>query len=435
MKSLAAGAFPQQLLQLIDKIEDSGYETWLVGGAVRDALLGRECLDFDLATVAKPAQLVKVLSGDYDIVLSGVEFGTITARITNEIKVEITTYRSESDYTDSRHPDQIAFERDIKTDLSRRDFTINAFAWHPERGLIDEFSGLLDLELGIIRTVGNPRQRFAEDGLRILRALRFSSVLGFAIEKSTSEAIVTTRNKLKLVAGERISKEWELLLHGDSWRSVLSEYKEVLSTFVPYIRGLNPEKFSQEAKCNDVIIRIKNKNDIITSLRNVQVAEACSANYQDVQKMLRILRYSAKYQKNTLALFSFLQEVKRLSPLDLTYYDSADNRLLMNNLFSDYGQDSLDLFLSLGACFSALEPKVLESLRQIYDFYLMNNLPITVMDLKVKGEDVMNLVVLQEGSRVGDLLRQLLHEVVSGAAPNTRAGQLDWLKRLARRIN
>ena len=163
----------------------TGYEAYLVGGCVRDMLLGREPEDWDITTSAEPAQVKAVFRRTVD---TGIQHGTVTVMMGKE-GYEVTTFRIDGDYTDGRHPDSVTFTPDLIEDLKRRDFTINAMAYNRERGLVDAFGGQKDLEHGVIRCVGAARERFTEDALRILRAIRFSAQLGFAVEETTYEAI------------------------------------------------------------------------------------------------------------------------------------------------------------------------------------------------------------------------------------------------------
>ena len=170
---------------IIRKLRECGFEAYIVGGCVRDSLLGKEPHDWDICTSATPEEMQKVLS-EYRTYDTGLKHGTLTVRPDDGEAYEVTTFRTEGKYSDNRHPDKVVFVRSLKDDLSRRDFTMNAMAYSDEAGVIDYFGGINDLAAKQIRCVGNPDTRFQEDALRVLRALRFASIYGFGIEKNTS---------------------------------------------------------------------------------------------------------------------------------------------------------------------------------------------------------------------------------------------------------
>ncbi len=202
--------FPPYAECCLETIENNGFEAWFVGGCVRDSILNRDFYDVDIATNALPEEIEAMFP---KTIPTGKKHGTITVIIDSK-PIEVTTYRSESGYFDNRHPNSIKFESSIIEDLSRRDFTINAFAFHKVRGLLDLFDGISDLKHGIIRSVGDSECRFKEDALRILRAYRFASVLDFSLEKKTKEATYSCGKLLLNLSGERILAELKKLSCG-----------------------------------------------------------------------------------------------------------------------------------------------------------------------------------------------------------------------------
>ncbi|WP_394911091.1 CCA tRNA nucleotidyltransferase [uncultured Robinsoniella sp.] len=194
---------PEQVKTIIEKLEENGYEGFAVGGCVRDALLFRNPDDWDITTSAKPEQVKELFKRTVD---TGIQHGTVTVLLDRE-GFEVTTYRIDGEYEDSRHPREVCFTSNLTEDLKRRDFTINAMAYSEKRGLVDEFDGVLDLKHGIIRCVGNPEERFSEDALRILRAVRFAAQLGFQIEEKTFSAIRRLAPHLSHISAERIQTE------------------------------------------------------------------------------------------------------------------------------------------------------------------------------------------------------------------------------------
>jgi tRNA nucleotidyltransferase (CCA-adding enzyme) len=227
---------PAHVTDLLTRLTQAGFSAYVVGGCVRDSLLGLTPHDWDICTSALPEQMQAVFS-DLRTVETGLKHGTLTV-IVEHTPYEVTTYRIDGDYTDHRHPDSVRFVDNLTLDLARRDFTVNAMAWSPDTGLADPFGGQQDLAAGRIRCVGEPGQRFEEDALRVLRALRFASVYGFEIEPATASALRVKAPDLKLVAGERIREELLKLLCGKDVGRILREYPEVIAEIIPEIRPM-----------------------------------------------------------------------------------------------------------------------------------------------------------------------------------------------------
>ena len=227
---------PVHVSELISRLKSAGFSAYVVGGCVRDSLLGLEPHDWDICTSALPDQMQAVFQG-LRTVETGLKHGTLTV-VMDHVPYEVTTFRIDGDYTDHRHPDSVVFVDDLTKDLARRDFTVNAMAWSPETGLQDPFGGRQDLDAHLIRCVGEPEQRFEEDALRVLRALRFASVYDFAIEPATASALRRKAPDLKLVAGERIREELLKLLCGEAAGRILREYPDVLAEIIPELRPM-----------------------------------------------------------------------------------------------------------------------------------------------------------------------------------------------------
>lgn len=217
---------PSQVNRAIEILENGGHSAYIVGGAVRNILMNIPVNDWDITTSALPEETLELFR-DFRTIETGIKHGTVTV-IIDGINLEITTFRIERGYSDNRHPDRVDFTDRIEDDLSRRDFTVNAIAYSPERGFADPFFGCDNIKKEIIRCVGNPDKRFSEDALRILRALRFSSVLGFDIDPETSESIHRNKHLLKNISVERIFVEFSKLLCGVRVSEILREYKDVV---------------------------------------------------------------------------------------------------------------------------------------------------------------------------------------------------------------
>ena len=222
---------PEGASFVVDKLTRAGYPAYVVGGCVRDALLGIAPKDWDVCTAATPAEMQRVFTGCH-VVETGLQHGTLTV-VVNHVPYEVTTFRVDGDYTDHRHPDQVKFVADVREDLARRDFTVNAMAYHPDTGLVDAFHGQEDLAAGVIRCVGDPEKRFGEDALRILRALRFASVYGFTMEEQTARAVHSLKTTLHGVAAERIRVELGKLLCGRGAEAILRDCADVIMEVLP----------------------------------------------------------------------------------------------------------------------------------------------------------------------------------------------------------
>lgn len=220
----------ERALEIMNTIEGRGYRAYLVGGCVRDLLLGREPEDWDIASSAQPEQIMEIFGED--AVPTGVKHGTVTVKSAGE-GYEVTTFRTEGRYSDGRHPDSVAFAQTVEEDLSRRDFTVNAMAMDRSGNIIDPFGGAEDLKRQVIRCVGEARVRFSEDALRILRGIRFAAVLGFSVEEDTQRAIHEQAGLLERIAAERILAEMDKLLCGGGCREVLLTYADVVGVFIP----------------------------------------------------------------------------------------------------------------------------------------------------------------------------------------------------------
>ncbi len=237
---------PAAVKQIISRLQAGGYQAYAVGGCVRDTLRGIAPHDWDICTSALPDQLHGALS-DLHLIDTGLAHGTVTVRMDHQ-SYEVTTFRQDGSYTDHRRPDQVRFVSDLREDLARRDFTMNAMALDGNGRIIDYFGGQEDLRAGIIRCVGDPTTRFQEDALRILRALRFASVMDFQIEDGTSTAAKENKELLRYISAERIYAELNKLLVGPGAARVLSQYADILGIIIPEI--LPSIGFDQRNPCH-----------------------------------------------------------------------------------------------------------------------------------------------------------------------------------------
>jgi len=243
------------VLRICDHLKKCQFQAFIVGGSIRDLLIGNIPTDWDVATDAMPETVMKIFDRDFRVIPTGLHHGTVTIVMDND-NIEITTFRTEGDYLDGRRPSQVSFVNSIEKDLSRRDLTINSIAYDPiSDKIIDPFNGIGDIQRKIIRMVGDPHERMQEDGLRLIRIYRFSSQLGYSIDKNTTEAIPYHFETFKKVANERITAELIKLLNGNSWKIAIYQlYKSgLLNEIIPSFK--NP--YIQEKLSNPNITRLE----------------------------------------------------------------------------------------------------------------------------------------------------------------------------------
>lgn len=222
---------PAEIRLILERLRENGHEAYIIGGCVRDSILGNQPKDYDVTTSALPEETERVFR-DHRVIETGLKHGTVTVLV-NKTPVEITTYRIDSDYSDNRRPDSVTFTKSLEEDTSRRDFTMNAIAVDESGNIKDFHGGIDDINNKIIRCVGDPDKRFSEDALRILRAVRFSSVLAFNIEEKTKAAIFRNKDLLKNISRERIAGEFVKLLCGKNAGKIITEYIDVIGVFIP----------------------------------------------------------------------------------------------------------------------------------------------------------------------------------------------------------
>ncbi len=245
---------PENVLEIMELLRAAGFEAYAVGGCVRDSLMGRTPKDWDICTSARPDQVKAALLGRR-IIDTGIKHGTVTVLFGGEA-YEVTTFRIDGPYSASRRPDSVEFTGDITADLSRRDFTVNAMAWSPERGLVDPFGGRDDMEKGVLRAVGEPELRFREDALRILRGVRFNVSTGFEVEPRTAAAMMGCRELLDNISAERKRVELTSALVSGNVRSAFTRFREIIAKVVPELRPAFDFEQRTPHHCYDVYTHI-----------------------------------------------------------------------------------------------------------------------------------------------------------------------------------
>lgn len=389
---------------LLDALRAAGFSAYAVGGCVRDSLLGQSPNDWDLCTSALPQQVLE-LFGPERCIPTGLQHGTVTVRQGNRL-YEVTTFRTEGSYSDGRHPDQVTFVPDVREDLARRDFTINAMAYDKEEGLIDPFGGQRDLlALRVVRAVGEPEQRFEEDGLRILRLYRFAARFGFAVDPATDAAARALRGRLRCVSTERILEELSKLLCAP--RPGLWLQPEIVETLFPELEPLRlPQQFGQVRQAVDTVppeLPVR----LAALLHPLDVAAA--------QTVLRRLRCSNALRKETLCLLG----EQTLLPAQEPQARRVQARRLLGRL-------EPETLRSLTALCSALRPEEapdLAALQAEAEALDRQNVCCRVGQLAVDGRDLMALGI-PAGPGLRRVLDELLEQVVTETLPNEQEALL-----------
>lgn len=392
-------SIPENVMTALDTLTKNGYSAYAVGGCVRDSLLGTKPDDWDICTSALPEQTAECFA-DYRVIPTGVKHGTITAIV--EKPLEITTFRIDGDYLDNRRPNEVLFTRKLEDDLCRRDFTVNAMALSADGEITDLYGGQEDLEAKLIRCVGCAEKRFEEDALRIMRALRFASVLGFEIERETAHAIRSKKHLLKNIAAERIVKEFTKLLCGNCTQ-ILREYAEVIKIFLPL------GDFDEDTLD---FIESSPKNPLLRL--SVLLAKSIS---EETEKMLRELKYDNRTIKHVTLMLS-AKEIKL-----------TDSRPQVKRLINRFGEDAVsvaDFHLYTGK----ITPELHKSITETADSIIANGECCTLSKLAVKGSDIDALGIFPQ-NRIGKVLHTLLEKVIDGDCENDK----DSLLKIAKKLN
>lgn len=422
------------------------YSAYFVGGCVRDALLGHEPYDWDITTSASPNQVKACLSG-YRILDTGLKHGTVTV-LADSDSYEVTTFRTEGPYSDYRHPDSVVFANRVEDDLARRDFTMNAIAMDADGDLVDPFGGREDIAHGILRCVGAPDERFREDPLRILRAVRFASRLGFFPTPGTTDAMMRNRYLLSEISAERIQSEFSQILLGQRAYRVLLNYREIIAEFIPEIRACFDFQQNNVYHCYDVYQHIlvsvdESPDDLILRLTMFfhDIGKpAChqkdefghdhfhghaAVSAEITEKRLCALRYDNATIEAVTQLVA--AHDTRFTP-STTFVKQMLNkmgedqfcRLLQVRKADVLAQSSYDQVARLDK---------IENTRMVLDRVLQSQQAFQLKDLAVSGHDLLALGI-PEGPKIGRILHTLLDAVIADQLPNERGPLLETATKL-----
>ncbi len=433
----------------VEMLKNSGFEAFLIGGSVRDALMNLPIGDIDITTSATPSEVEEVFKG-FRVIETGIKHGTVTVIIDNE-PLEITTYRSESAYSDNRHPDSVAFSKSLKDDVIRRDFTMNGIAFDFQKGFCDLVGGIDDIKNKTIRSIGDAETRFREDALRILRALRFASVLDFTIEENTALAIHKCKDLLKNISAERIRDEFSKLLCGKNAYSVLNDYADVISVFIPETEKCVGFEQINRHHIYDVYTHSlkaleQSKDDLHIRLALFfhDIGKPYVAHFDEKgeQHYYSHPKKSAEITEEALTRLRFDNDTKNKvvalvkmhdSPIMLDKEDIPSKKRL-KRILSQMGVDLTYDLIEIKRCDnSAQNPKYYrgdgfyKSVYAMLDEILDSHECFSVKDLKINGNDLISLGF--KGKDIGKALEKCLDGVISEKVENNFDDLIKYAKK------
>lgn len=427
---------PDYVSEALERLYNAQKEAYVVGGCIRDNLLGKTPHDWDITTNATPDEISAIFC-NYPIITTGEKHGTISPIINHNV-VDITTFRHDGTYSDYRHPDDVVFSHHLKDDLSRRDFTINAMAWSEQTGLVDYFNGYQDLQLKQIKTVGNPTQRFQEDALRIMRCVRFSSSLEFIPTAETLLAANSLSPLLQHIAVERIQAELNQILCTTSVAFYLNLFQPILFEIIPELKPLDGfeqyTKYHQfdvwqhtlqtiQAAPNDLILRLAMLlHDIgkpLTFTRSPDGVGHFKGHEQVSQELAQIilkrLRYSKQVVSQVTRLIEFhsitIAPTKKNVKKWIVHLGNSTFYQLLLVMQADASGKSIQ--------YKQIQLEEIQIIKEIADEILSEGSCLSLKQLQIDGKDLLNLGIPQ-GVQIGMLLDSLLQKVLDGTLNNSR---------------
>lgn len=436
---------PIPAAKALELLAAHGFDAYLVGGCVRDYIMNRTVQDFDMTTVARPEQIKSVFA-DYQVIDTGIKHGTVTVIVDN-MPLEITTFRQDGEYIDHRRPLNVTFSNSLQEDLARRDFTVNALAYNPKDGVQDFFAGTTDIQNKLIRAVGDPYKRFEEDALRILRALRFAAVLGFAIEEQTAAAMLSRRELLKNISVERVFIELKKLLCGKDVKRIVEEYTEILGVVLPELLPMKGFMQYNPYHNYDVLIHTLKAVENIKPVPYLRLA----ALLHDVGKPRSFTRgedgIGHFYGHMHVSCEITADILNRLHADNCTkdkvlrlvkYHDTQiinEPKYVKRWLHKLGVAEFEDLLLLKSSDMIAQkgdlnDPRLssIVKLRSIAREIVDEGLAFNLKSLAVCGQDLLKIGVPQ-GKRIGEILDKLLELVVDGELANRQEELIDYVKK------
>lgn len=434
---------PQDVKFIINTLMNNGYEACIVGGCVRDSILNKAPKDWDITTKAKPEEVIKLFD---KVVLTGLKHGTVTV-IVNKENYEVTTYRTDGEYEDNRHPKDVQFVSSLKEDLARRDFTINAMAYNEKDGLVDYFGGMKDLNDKIIKTVGEAKKRFNEDALRMLRAIRFSAQLDFNIDENLLNTVKELKDNIKNISKERIRDEFNKILLNDPRRIDILRKCELLEYIIQGISAIYDFKQNNPYHVHDLynhtIIATQSIDPVLHlrltmilhdlgKVKTKTIDETGSYHFyahakksvEMAEKILKNLKYDNETKSKVLTL--------------IQYHDcTLKTKISIKRMLSRIGENLLrDLIkvqkadvLSQNPIYIKERLANLVDVENILNSILIQNECFNLKDLKLNGEDLISLG-FNKGKEIGKTLNYLLELVLKDPSLNEKEGLINIVKEI-----
>lgn len=437
---------PNKVDKILRMLGREGFDAYVVGGCVRDILMGRKPSDWDITTSATPEETKKCFSG-YKTVETGIKHGTVTVLIDGE-PFEITTFRSDGAYSDGRHPDSVEFSKDIETDLARRDFTMNALAYSPSKGIVDEYGGIDDIKNRIIKAVGDPEKRFGEDSLRIMRAIRFAGTLGFMIEPQTASAIRALAHTAGRSSAERIMTEMNKLFMGAYAAYAVKQYRNEINEAIAFsgarIRDRKAVRSLEHAPAS-LPLRLALLLDVPDDGKQVDIfggdglfgfaSDLFGATPEtDIDAYRDSLR-KMKYDNDTIRTAAAIKETaaKKIEPEELVVL--LEMRKLADRLPYKDVPDILMDGISVRSLRGKLSDSATEKLFGIVADIMEKGKCYSRAQLDITGDDLTDDEQLSEaglkpGKDVGKVLSALLDEVIAGELENEKSRLLERARTL-----
>lgn len=427
---------PKDVQFILNTLNNKGFESYVVGGCVRDSLLGKKPKDWDICTNAKPKETMEVFK-EFNIIPTGLQHGTITVILNNE-GYEITTYRVDGEYSDGRHPDNVSFTSNLVEDLARRDFTINAMAYSELEGFVDIYNGIADLKQGVIKCVGQAIERFEEDALRIMRAMRFASVLNFEVEEKTKLAMFELYLKLDKIAKERINVEFSKLLLGKGNIKVLKEYATIISYIIPDIKPMigfnqhNPHHIYDIWNHTLEVIKNVNNGDLNTLLaaffHDIGKPKTFILDNENIghfyghadvsvsigEKILKDLKYSNENTEEILMLIKYHDCTLSASKKFIRRMLNKMSKETFYKLLVLKRADSLGQSLE----YRNIKLKGLSEVEKLLESFDFETECFSLKSLKLNGNDLL-AIGFEPGREMGIILNKLLNLVIEGELENS----------------
>ncbi len=433
---------PKNVKLILDTLTANGIDAYVVGGSVRDYIIGREIGDFDICSSATPEEIMQIFSSFY-VIPTGLKHGTVTVNIDNE-NYEITTFRTDGEYGDNRHPESVQFVKSINEDLKRRDFTMNAVAYNGE--FVDPFGGINDIKQKVIKCVGNPDIRFSEDALRIMRAIRFASVLGFSIEENTKKSVLRNKELLKNVSAERLFAELSKLIMGDNCFDVLNEYRDVIAVIIPEIAPTFDFEQNNPWHIYDVWQHITKSVSVAPKDLTIRLAmlfhdlgkpDCKTVDEKGIDHFYKHPYYSEIYAKKILKQFKVSNEIFKSVTELIKYHDGfiRTEEKSIKKWLAKIGVEQTKNLIEvkkadmLAQNLEKTKEEVLEieNTKLLLEDIINRNEPYKISDLDINGFDLMNLGY--RGSEIGEKLNFLLEQVIDEKVENKKDCLVSALKK------